>query len=79
MLYNGSFFEQMRLDAIKGHVGIGTANPTTPLHVEGPVRIGVYTTATLPDPGVAGEGAIVVVRDGASIMRLAVSSGQTWV
>lgn len=59
-------------------VGVGTAAPTTQLHVAGPVRVGAYAVADLPDAAAAGEGAIVYATDAAAGATLAFSDGALW-
>jgi hypothetical protein len=39
-----------------GNVGIGTSPPAACLHVDGAVRIGAFTSATLPDAAATGAG-----------------------
>ena len=58
--------------------GIGTTSPTAQLHVNGPVRIGAYAKADLPDAATTGAGAIVLVTDEASGVVLAFSDGAEW-
>ena len=76
-MLNGAFDEQMRLDAIRGRLGVGTARPTTALHVEGPVRLGRYDPDGLPAAATVGEGTVVYVRDPQGA-HLAVSDGTAW-
>ncbi len=77
-LANGAFSEQMRLDAITGRLGIGTSNPTTMLHVAGPVRLGVYDVGSLPNATAAGEGAVVAIKEVNGTLRLSISDGTGW-
>lgn len=48
-----------------GDFGIGPAAlaPTTKLHVDGPIRHGVYTVATLPSAATVGAGTVATVTD----------------
>lgn len=58
-----------------GRVGIGTVTPAATLQVEGPVRVGRYTVATLPSAATVGAGAIAYIGDGPA---LAFSDGSAW-
>lgn len=66
------------LNAAVGNVGVGTAAPSTKLHVAGPVRVGSYTVAGLPAASVAGAGSIVYVSNEAGGATLCFSDGTTW-
>jgi hypothetical protein len=61
-----------------GEVGIATANPTTALHVAGPVRVGSATVAGLPSASAVGVGAILYVSDESGGAVLAFSDGANW-
>jgi hypothetical protein len=69
--------ERLRITA-SGQVGIGTATPTTRLHVAGDIRIGAYTVATLPAAAASGAGAMVYVSNEAGGAVLAFSDGASW-
>jgi hypothetical protein len=58
--------------------GIGAATPTTQLHVNGPVRVGAYAKAGLPNAAATGVGAIVLVTDEAGGPVLAFSDATSW-
>ncbi len=77
-LRNGNFTEQMRLDVIAKRFGIGTSNPTTKLHVEGPIRIGQYTTQNAPSPIQSGVGSMIYVTNETGGPIPAFSDGQNW-
>lgn len=51
--------EAMVIAAGSGDVGIGTASPSTRLHIEGPVRCGRYSTAGRPSAATVGSGAMI--------------------
>jgi len=69
--------ERMRIN-YNGLVGIGTAAPTTDLHVAGPIRCGNYTVATVPSAASAGAGASIYVTDEAGGATLVTSDGTHW-
>jgi len=79
----GSPIEQMRITA-DGDVGIGTPTPSTKLHVNGPIRKGSYTVATLPSAATVGAGTQVYVTDaplgggGIGTGGVAESNGTSW-
>lgn len=58
--------------------GIGTASPTTTLHVDGPARVGSYSRTGLPNAATSGAGAIIFVPDEAEGSVLAFSDGTNW-
>lgn len=61
-----------------GNVGIGTAAPSTKLHVAGPIRCASYTVATLPSASAAGAGAQVYVSDESGGAVPTFSDGTNW-
>lgn len=67
----------LSIDRSTGHVGLGTASPSVPLDVAGPVRLGQYSVATLPAASL-GAGTMVFVSDEIGGPTLAVSDGSTW-
>lgn len=79
MTANGSpgTVEPMRVTSA-GHVGIGTPTPTTRLDVNGPVRVGTATVASLPPAAATGAGAIIYVSNAAGGPELAFSDGTDW-
>lgn len=65
-----------------GNVGIGTSAgaASTKLHVNGPIRCGTYTRATLPSASAVGAGALAFITDG-TVSPAAVhvySNGSAW-
>lgn len=70
--------EQLRVTAA-GRVGIGTQQPTAPLHVNGAVRVGSYTSANLPSASALGAGAIVFATNAPAGPGLVVSNGTSWI
>ncbi|MEO0882822.1 MAG: DUF2793 domain-containing protein [Pseudomonadota bacterium] len=64
--------------ATGARLGINTLSPSTTLHVDGPVRVGRYTMASLPDAASNGEGSIIYVSDDAGGPSLAFSDGTVW-
>lgn len=83
--YGGSFpieFAQhnnirMRIHT-NGNIGIHEPEPTAPLHVNGAVRVGNVTVATLPSAASSGAGAIIYVSDETGGATLAFSDGTNW-
>jgi hypothetical protein len=61
-----------------GQVGIGTAAPTSRLHVDGPVRVGSSTVSALPNAATTGAGAILFVSNETGGPTLAFSDGTAW-
>ncbi|GGD97634.1 hypothetical protein GCM10011390_15500 [Aureimonas endophytica] len=61
-----------------GRLGLGTTNPTAPLDVAGPVRVGRYAKAALPDAAATGAGAVIFVSDEVGGAVLAFSDGAAW-
>lgn len=58
--------------------GVGTASPTTQLHVGGPLRIGTFAKASLPDAVATGAGTILMVSDETGGPVPAFSDGTNW-
>lgn len=69
--------ERVRI-ASGGEVGVGTAAPTTRLHVAGPVRTGSYLKAALPSAASVGAGTLAYVQDAAGGAQFAYSDGAQW-
>lgn len=61
-----------------GSVGIGVANPTTKLQVDGPVRPKSYTVTTLPSASASGAGATIYVSNASGGGVPAFSDGTAW-
>lgn len=61
-----------------GEVGVGTASPTTALHVNGGVRVGQAAKAALPSAGTVGAGTLYYVSDEAGGAVIAFSDGTDW-
>ncbi|KQZ81971.1 hypothetical protein ASD64_09535 [Mesorhizobium sp. Root157] len=70
---------QLRMTVdVQGNVGIGTAAPTTALHVAGPVRTGSFAKANLPAAGTVGAGALAWATDVAGGGALVFCNGTAW-
>lgn len=61
-----------------GYVGILQAAPTAPLHVNGAIRTGSCTVATMPSASAMGAGALIYVSDASGGPVHATSNGTTW-
>ena len=61
-----------------GNVGIGVTSPSTTLDVNGPIKYGAYTLATVPNASASGAGATIYVSDETSGSTLAFSDGTDW-
>lgn len=61
-----------------GQVGVGTASPTTALHVNGGVRIGQTAKSALPSAATVGAGTLFLVTDEAGGAVIAFSDGADW-
>lgn len=61
-----------------GDAGIGTENPSTKLHVNGPARVGTYTVAAVPSASTVGAGTIIYVSNETGGAVLAFSDGTNW-
>jgi hypothetical protein len=72
-----SVSERLRITS-SGNVGIGLNQPTTRLHVNGPVRIGTFLKASLPDAVSAGAGSLIYVSDESGGATIAFSDGAVW-
>jgi hypothetical protein len=72
-----SWTTALRLDAATGNVGVGV-NPATRLHVDGPIRCGASTVATIPSASTSGPGTIIYVSNEAGGAVLAFSDGTNW-
>lgn len=59
-------------------VGIGVAEPTARLHVDGAVRVKALAKADLPPAASEGAGAVLMVSDEAGGATLAFSDGSAW-
>lgn len=73
-----SFLNAILVRSDNGNVGIDTYWPTAKLDVDGPVRIGQFLRADLPDPASTGAGAMVYVSDAPNGATLAFSDGADW-
>jgi len=73
-----AFASAIYVQAEDGAVGIGTQAPTTPLHVNGPIRLPVLPRAELPDPQSVGAGALIFYAESASSTVLLYSDGTNW-
>lgn len=74
----GSFRDALRVSAGSGRVGIGRSEaPACALDVGGPVRVGAFARADLPEAA-GGAGQIVYVSDEAGGAVLAFSDGVRW-
>lgn len=69
--------ETMRTTAA-GSVGIGITGPSAPLHVNGAVRVGSYTVATVPSASTLGAGSIIYVSNEVGGGTIAFSDGTSW-
>ncbi len=61
-----------------GNLGIGTQNPSTKLHVNGPIRCGSYTVTTVPSANASGAGSIIYISDEVGGATFAFSDGTDW-
>ncbi|WP_371054400.1 DUF2793 domain-containing protein [Rhodosalinus sp. K401] len=66
------------VDAAGPRLGVGTDAPSATIHAEGPVRVGSFSVAALPDAVAVGAGAIVFVPDDIGGPALAFSDGTVW-
>ncbi|MEL6724345.1 MAG: DUF2793 domain-containing protein [Pseudomonadota bacterium] len=73
-----NFTHALTVRADTGYVGIGTYWPTAALHVEGAVKLGVFSPQTLPSADVAGVGAIVCFQRSPEAVALIFSDGERW-
>lgn len=72
------WFEALTIDASNGFVGFGTISPSTNLHVDGPLRVGGYTVATVPSAATSGAGTQIYVSDETGGAVMAFSDGTDW-
>ena len=73
-----SFVDALVIDQTNGAIGIGIGSPTSALHVNGAIRVGQFSKASLPSASVTGPGSIVYVSDDVGGSVLAFSDGATW-
>ena len=59
-------------------LGVNTQTPSTTLHVNGPVRVGSYTVATVPSAASVGAGSMIYVSDEIGGPVMAFSDGTNW-
>lgn len=69
--------ERMRITST-GNVGIAKTAPTTPLDVNGAVRVGQFTVASVPSASTSGAGAIIYVSNESGGAVIAFSDGTNW-
>lgn len=70
--------EALLIDAQTGNVGFSNPAPKCPVDAGGPVRMGQYSVAALPDPAACGAGALAFVSDAAGGAIVAFSDGTDW-
>jgi hypothetical protein len=85
MTYGGSYpieFAQQSTVRMKvhtnGNIGIHETDPTTPLHVDGAIRVGTAPVSALPSASGSGAGAFIFVSDENGGATLAFSDGSQW-
>ena len=66
------------LDGATANVGVGVAAPSARLDVDGAVKVGAFTMASLPSASLTGAGAVIYVSDEAAGPTLAFSDGSDW-
>lgn len=74
-LRNGTVLTTVLMVTSAFNFGVGTATPTTKLHVTGPIRHQVYTVATLPAAATVGAGTRAAVTDASAPSFGAVVAG----
>lgn len=72
-----TWHEALVADPTTGHLGIGTTTPAVRLDVDGPIRPGAYTVATIPAAS-AGAGQLIYISDESGGATLAFSDGTDW-
>lgn len=70
--------EALYLDPASTCAGLWTTAPTAPLHINGALRVGGYTLATLPSANSLGAGAVIYVADASGGAVMAFSDGTNW-
>ena len=70
--------EALYLDPGNACAGLWTTAPTAPLHINGALRVGGYTLATLPSANSLGAGAVIYVADASGGAVMAFSDGTNW-
>lgn len=60
------------------NVGIGKTNPSAKLDVNGAIRAGAYTIATLPSASSTGAGGLIFISDETGGATMAFSDGTNW-
>ena len=81
-VHDGGFSQKnvaaFEANASGARLGVNTHSPMTTLDVDGPVRVGRFTLATLPDAASNGEASLIYVADDASGPLIAYSDGTQW-
>lgn len=73
----GQWRQALRVDRASGNIAVGAVWPTAPLHVDGAIRPGACTVATLPSAQNHGAGSIIFVETPTG-GKLAYSDGANW-
>lgn len=74
---SGALQPRLSIDE-EGNIGLGTSTPSARLDVDGAIRPGSYTVATLPSAATTGAGAMVFVSDETGGAVMAFSDGTNW-